>query len=83
MVLDKVDARDVRPSVRVHNDEVIVAAILRVLAQPVREAAALVLAEKAVHPGHLVVGGVQVKLHYIRLYCSSIPRTILRVRNET
>ena len=73
MVLDKVYAGDVRPPVRVHDDEVIVAAVLRVLAQPVREAAALVLAEEAVHPGHLVVGGVKEKLHHIRLHCSSAP----------
>ena len=83
MVLDKVDTRYIRPPVSVYNDEVIVPAILRVLAQPIREAASLVLAEEAVHPGHLVVGGVQVKLHHIRLDCSSVPGTILGVRNET
>ena len=83
MVLDKVDTRDIRPPVCVHNDEVIVPPILRVLAQPIREAASLVLAEEAVHSGHLVVGGVQVKLHHIRLDCSSVPGTILGVRNET
>ena len=73
MVLDEVNAGDIRPSVRVHHDEVIVAAILRVCAQTVSKAAALVLTEEAVHPGHLVVGGVQVKLHHIRLHHSSAP----------
>ena len=82
-MFDEVDAGDICPPVRVHDDEVVVSAVLCILAQPVREAAALVLAEEAVRTGQLVVGGVQVKLHHVCLDCASVPGSILGVRHET
>ena len=65
--LDEVHAGDVRLSVRVHDDDVVVLAPALVGAQPVREAAVLVLAEEAVDPGDLVVGGVEEELRHVGL----------------
>ena len=65
--LDEVHAGDVRLPVRVHDDDVVVLAPALVGAQPVREAAVLVLAEEAVDPGDLVVGGVEEELQHVGL----------------
>ena len=81
-MFDEVNAGHVRPPVRVHQDEVIVPPVLSVRAQTVRKSASLVLAEEAVHAGHLVVGRVQVELHHICLDCSPWPRAVLRVGHK-
>ena len=65
--LDEVHAGDVRLPVRVHDDDVVVLAPALVGAQPVREAAVLVLAEEAVDPGDLVVGSVEEELQHVGL----------------
>ena len=65
--LDEVHAGDVRLPVRVHDDDVVVLAPALVGAQPVGEAAVLVLAEEAVDPGDLVVGSVEEELQHVGL----------------
>ena len=64
---DEVHAGDVRLPVRVHDDDVVVLAPALVCAQPVREAAVLVVAEEAVDPGDLVVGSVEEELQHVSL----------------
>lgn len=64
-VLDEVDGHDVRVSVRVHYQDVIVAAVAGVGAQTLVKATVLTLAEEAVHTHEHAVGGVQIELEHI------------------